>query len=149
MTAADEEKYLAHAEEILSAKQFRLFQVILKTFGLEAKRDSVLISRGDAAMLDYDQSWLAFEKLRYTFPLTAINLGLGSIECEYHLFPSYHQQAIVDRLLDVEAAARLVGRIEAFDEFLNEFAAMTCSDERMASALQDAGLIPRTDEGAD
>lgn len=149
MTAADEEKYLAQAEEILGAEQFRLFQVILKTFGLEAKRDSVLISRGDAAMLDYDQSWLAFEKLRYTFPLTAINLGLGSIECEYHLFPSYHQQAIVDRLLEVEAAARLVGRLETFDEFLNEFAAMTCSDERMASALQDAGLIPRTDGGAD
>lgn len=65
------------------------------------------------------------------------------------LFPSYHQQEIVDRVLEVEVEARLVGRIEVFDEFLNEFAAMTCSDERMASVFQDADLIPRTDEGVD
>lgn len=87
--------------------------------------------------------------MRHNFPLTVIDLGLRSTECEYRLSPPYRHQAIVGRLLEVEAKVRSVGRVEIFDGFLNELVAMTCSDERMTSASRDVGLILRTDEGAD
>ncbi|MDO5028972.1 MAG: hypothetical protein Q4E11_00090 [Corynebacterium sp.] len=149
ITAAEEATYLSQAKDVLDSEQLLLFQLILKSFGPEPERGAALISRSDAAKLDNMQSWIAFNRLQHSMPLTAINLGLGSIESEYRLFPSYHQQTIAEHLVDVKELAETVEETEAFDEFLGEFISQTCNDARMKSALRDAGLMPRDGENGE